>query len=70
MILTSHNEPIPSKDLHAFLRNELSLTDNEIKLGIKQSQSESAPISIILWNLGIINILQYQLLIDWQANNS
>ncbi len=69
MIFTSHRELKPSKELYTFLRNEFSLSDNAIKLGIKQSQSESAPVSIILWNLGLINIDQYEKLLDWLNDN-
>ena len=65
MIFTTHKAPIPSNELYAFLSGELMLTDNAIKLGIKQSQTECAPISIILWNLGLINLEQYQKLLDW-----
>ena len=70
MILTTDRVPLPSKDLYSFLRRELILTDNAINLGIKQSQAECAPISVVLWNLGLINLDQYQKLLNWQIKNT
>ena len=66
MIFSTHRFPLPTKDLYSFLRRELILTDNAINLGIKQSQTECAPISVVLWNLGLINLDQYQELLNWQ----
>ena len=63
MILTSHIEPRPSKDLYTYLKSEFLLSDSAIKLAIKQSQNESAPIHIILWNFGLISIPQYHKLL-------
>ena len=66
MIKTTHKNPFPSNELYLYLSNELNLTDNAINLGIKQSMAESAPISIVLWNLGLISLQQYEELLDWQ----
>ena len=49
---------------------KITVTDNAINLGIKQSQAECAPISVVLWNLGLINLDQYQELLNWQIKNS
>ncbi len=70
MVFTTHKIPLPSNDLYAFLSRELMLTDNAINLGIKQSQSECAPISVVLWHLGLINLDQYQELLNWQIKNA
>ncbi len=66
MIYNSHKQQIPSKQLLEFLANEFCLTNNAINLGIKQSNAESAPLSITLWNLGLLNLTQYEQLLDWQ----
>ncbi len=70
MIFTTHKIPPLSNELYAFLSRELVLTDNAIKLGIKQSQTENAPISVVLWNLGLINLQQYQELLNWQIKHA
>ena len=70
MVFTTHKVPLPLNDLYSFLSKELKLTDNAIKLGIKQSQTECAPISVVLWNLGLINLDQYQELLNWQIINA
>ncbi len=66
MIHTTHSIQPPSNDLYVFLSRELKLTDKAINLGIKRSHIECAPISIVLWNLGLINLDQYQQLLNWQ----
>ena len=70
MIFTTQKTPLPSNDLYAFLSRDLNLTDNAINLGIKQSQNECAPISVVLWNLGLINLDQFQELLNWQIRNT
>ena len=65
MIFSNYIDQIPSEELIRFLQNELSLSGRAIELGIRKSQSERAPISIVLWHLGLINYVQYQLLLDW-----
>ena len=65
MIITNQNESLPSKDFTLFLRKEFSLSESAINLAIKQSQSEAAPISIILLRLGLISLIQYEVLLDW-----
>ena len=65
MIITTHNEPKPEQKLIHYLMDEFTLTEEAINLGIKQSELEAAPISIILKHLGLISLEQYQLFIDW-----
>ena len=70
MIFTSHKEPNVSTELYIFLRQEFGLTESAIDLGVKHSQMESAPLHIILWNFGLIDINQYQILLDWIDQNN
>ena len=69
MIFTSHRGIKPSNKLCDFLNREFGLNNNAINLGIKHSQLEAAPIAIILWSLGMLDIKEYQLLLDWIDKN-
>ena len=70
MIFTTHKIGIPSNELYSFLSKELKLSDNAINLGIKQSQTECAPISIVLWHLGLISLDDYHKLLIWQSRQT
>ena len=70
MIFTTHKIELPSNELYSFLSKELMLSDSAINLGIKQSQTECAPISIVLWHLGLISLDQYQKLLIWQIRQT
>ena len=66
MINTSHPKPIPSKELLAYLKQKIGLSTSSLKLGIRQSELEQAPLPIVLWSFGLINLEQYQQILDWQ----
>tara|TARA_Y100001968_G_C19306028_1_gene691668 strand:+ start:820 stop:1029 length:210 start_codon:yes stop_codon:yes gene_type:complete len=65
MIFTNNPQTRPSKELCEFIVNELGLTVEALELGIKQSILENSPLPIVLWNFGLINLNQYQELLDW-----
>ncbi len=48
----------------------MDLSENEINLGIRQSELEQAPLPIILWSFGIISLEQYQQILDWEIGQS
>ncbi len=69
MLFSTHSRPKPSKEFCSFLKKNFSLSNQAIELAIKKSQLEYAPLSIILLNYGMININQYQTLLDWIKEN-
>tara|TARA_Y100001968_G_scaffold195161_1_gene179035 strand:+ start:280 stop:495 length:216 start_codon:yes stop_codon:yes gene_type:complete len=69
MILTSHSETEPGKDLCNFLQHNLGVSDDALALGIRQSILENAPLPIILRNFGLITLEQYQEILNWQNDN-
>ena len=69
IVSSSHNQPRPSNNLLEYLSNHLNLSDSAIKLGLKQSELEQAPLPIVLWNLGLISVKQYDSLIQWQKES-
>ena len=50
----------------SFLHEKIGLSEKAIKLGIKQSKNENAPLAIVLWSFGLINLRQYEDIIEWQ----
>ena len=69
IIYTSHPQPEPDNDLCSYLSEKLGLTKNAIELGIKQSKKENAPLPIVLLSFGLINLEQYQEILNWQNNH-
>lgn len=61
--------PRPSQKLIAYLNTELKLSDSAIKLGLKQSEIEQAPLPIVLWSLGLLSIEQYHSLIHFELES-
>jgi len=66
MIISNHQEPKASKELLNFLRQKMGLTDEAIELGSRQAKIEKAPLTIILWNYGLLNLTQYQEVLDFE----
>ena len=56
----------PRVHLADFLRNQLGLSESALELGIRQSQLEQAPLAVVLWRFGLISLIQYTQLLDWQ----
>tara|TARA_Y100001968_G_C19021036_1_gene555166 strand:- start:203 stop:460 length:258 start_codon:yes stop_codon:yes gene_type:complete len=65
MVLSSSPSKSPSKKLCNFLQERFGLSDNDINLGIRHSENEHAPLPIILWTFGIINLSQLKLTFNW-----
>ena len=69
MVLTSHPNPTPSKDLCNYLENHIGLTPEALKLGLRQSLVENAPLPIVLWSFGLITQAQLDNVLKWQNEN-
>ncbi len=69
MIVTSHPQDPPSNHLIEFLRTKLGLDDNSLTLGLRQAEIEQAPLPIVLWSFGLLNLEQYQRVLDWQKHH-
>ena len=66
MIISSDPQPAASRALIAFLQQKLGLSENAINLGIRQAHLEQAPLPVVLWSFGLLNLTQYQEVLDWQ----
>ena len=69
MVLSSHPQPKPAKDLLQFLQQKLGLSENALNLGIRQAELEQAPLPIVLWSFGLLSLSQYEIVLDWQKDN-
>jgi len=70
LVNTSHPQPQASAELLDFLQKRLSLSDQAIKLGLRQAKQEQAPLPIVLWSFGLLSLSQYQSVLDWQRDNN
>ena len=69
MILTSHCLELPSVKFKKFLKQKIGLNESAISLGIRQSKIEQAPLSVVLWSFGLIDLKQYEQILQWKKEN-
>jgi len=69
LITTSHKQPEPSSVLTTYLQQKIGLSKKAIDLGLRQAEIEQAPLPVVLWSFGLLNLTQYQKVLDWQRNN-
>ena len=67
MVITSSPQAPPSDALLRQLRQELGLSDSALSLGLRQAELEQAPLPVVLWRFGLINLEQLDQLFAWQA---
>ena len=68
MVISSHPQPIASPELLNFLQQKIGLTENAINLGLRQAEIQQAPLPVVLWSFGLLNLTQYQQVLDWEIN--
>jgi hypothetical protein len=66
MMFSTQPQPRPSSELLVFLQQKLGLSDNALELGLRQAELEQAPLPIVLWSFGLLSLLQYQEVLEWQ----
>jgi hypothetical protein len=67
MVITSSPQIPPSEALLRRLRQELGLSESALGLGLRQAELEQAPLPVVLWRFGLINLEQLDELFAWQA---
>lgn len=70
MVMCSHPQPSASEELEQFLLRRVGLTLNALQLGLRQAELEQAPLPIVLWSFGLLNLEQLQTVLDWQDAQS
>ena len=61
--------PPPPAALQRFLRQQLGLSENALALGLRQAQLEQAPLPVVLWRFGLIDLPQLEQVLRWQDIN-
>lgn len=69
MVITSHKQSKVSNNLINYIQQKIGLSQKAIDLGMRQADIEQAPLPIILWSFGLLTLLQYQKVLDWQKEN-
>jgi hypothetical protein len=67
MVISSSPQQPPSPALLRQLRQELGLSDSALGLGLRQAELEQAPLPVVLWRFGLINLEQLDQVFAWQA---
>ena len=68
LVISSQNQKAASPHLIQFLQQKLGVSDNAVNLGLRQADSEQAPLPIVLWSFGLLSLAQYQKVLDWQID--
>lgn len=68
MVFSSDPQPQASPLLLKYLRERLGLSDNALQLGQRQAEIEQAPLPVVLWSFGLLNLAQYQEVLDWTSD--
>ncbi|WP_115015540.1 DUF2949 domain-containing protein [Synechococcus sp. UW140] len=68
MVFSSDPQPQASPLLLKYLRERLGLSDNALQLGQRQVEIEQAPLPVVLWSFGLLNLAQYQEVLDWTSD--
>ena len=70
MVMCSHPQPSAAEELEQFLLRRVGLSLNALQLGLRQAELEQAPLPIVLWSFGLLNLEQLQTVLDWQDAQS
>jgi hypothetical protein len=66
MVISTTPQPPPPAGLLRFLRQQLGLSESALALGLKQADQEQAPLPVVLWRFGLINLEQLDAVLSWQ----
>ncbi len=69
MIFSSHHQAEASKEYIDFLIHKIGLSEKAIELGIRQANKEQAPLAVVLWSFGLLDLNQFQEVLNWKINN-
>ena len=70
MVMCSHPQPSAPDELEQFLSRRVGLSLNALQRGLRQAELEQAPLPIVLWSFGLLNLEQLQTVLDWQDAQS
>jgi len=53
------------KNFINFLHNEIELSNADIAVALRQRKSDHAPLPMLLWQYGLVNLEQLERIFDW-----
>ena len=68
MVMSSQRQPPATDALLQFLQRRLGLSPSALELGQRQAELEQAPLPIVLWSFGLLNLQQLEDVFDWQSS--
>ena len=66
MVISTTPQPPPAPALLRYLRQQLGLSESALAMGLKQADLEQAPLPVVLWRYGLINLEQLDTVLSWQ----
>ena len=66
MVMSSQRQPPATDALLQFLQRRLGLSPSALELGQRQAELEQAPLPIVRWSFGLLNLQQLDDVFDWQ----
>jgi hypothetical protein len=51
-----------------FLESDLNLSTKDISVALRHPEREHAPLAMLLWQYGLVNIEQLERIFDWLEN--
>ncbi|WGV26549.1 DUF2949 domain-containing protein [Halotia branconii] len=51
-----------------FLHNELALSNADISVALRHREFDHEPLSMLLWQYGLVNLEQLERILDWLEN--
>jgi len=66
MVMSSQRQPPATDALLQYLQRRLGLSPSALELGQRQAELEQAPLPIVLWSFGLLNLQQLEDVFDWQ----
>ena len=66
MLMSSQRQPPATDAVLQFLQRRLGLSPSALELGQRQAELEQAPLPIVLWSFGLLNLQQLEYVFDWQ----
>jgi hypothetical protein len=55
-------------DLIHFLESDLNLSMTDISVALRHPELDNAPLPMLLWQYGLVNIEQLERIFDWLEN--
>lgn len=64
--MTIHKKDV---ELIDFLHNELELSRKDIAIALRHREVDPAPLPMLLWQYGLVNLEELERILDWLHNN-